>query len=397
MIVSNYTRFGGRHTDSAVLCNVFRAAGVTDPHSRQPYSEAMIAGLGGGIGFSYFVYEQRQKPARLSLSSRFHSQKQNFVDGVIRRSGVSANIRYTSSPRRAHDELLAVLESGSAVACTVDPPLLPHRGMPASSRGSSSQLISVVGIEGENVLIDDVCQQPIPITTDQLAAARLSSRRARHRMMTITPARYPINPAKSVQASIQSTCQLFLDPPVSNFGFAGLEKWSRLLVNPDNRRGWPRLFSPPRALFSALNHTYTSLRFERAAPGAMRPMFADFLEESADILSNPQLLQVASQYRRSGELWGQLTDLALPIEDPTLWRCRQISEKRQSLLQNYGASATAEMRRLWGELEELARRFVSPWSEADRMFRFRAMARLLRNIISIEQAAITTLWRLTRE
>ena len=174
-----------------------------------------------------------------------------------------------------------------------------------------------------------------------------------------------------------------------------VEKWARLLTNENNRRGWLRLFSPPQALFSALNHTYTSLRFERAAPGAMRPMFADFLEEAVEVLRAPRLHAVASQYRRSAELWSQLTDLALPIEDPILWRCRQISEQRHSLLRTAGAAATAQMLTLWRELEGLSRRFTSSWSQADRMFRFRAMARILRNILLIERAAIKTLSRLT--
>jgi hypothetical protein len=393
MILSSYTRFGGLHTDSAVLCNTFQHAGVLAPHSRQPYSEAMIAGLGGGIGFSYFVYEERAEPARLDLNSRYQSRGQDFIAGVLQRSGVRVMVSQTSSPRRAQDDLLAVLDSGRAAICTVDPPLLPHRGLPVALRGRTSQLVSAVGTSGDNILLDDLCQEPVPISAEQLSAARQSYRRARQRMLVIAPPARSINPITAVREALQSTCRLFLEPPVSNLGFAGLEKWAYLLTNPHNRRGWPRLFSPPRALFSALHHTYTHLRFERAAPGAMRPMFADFLEEAADILGHSRLLPLASQYRRSAELWGQLTDLALPVEDEVLWRCRAISERRESLLRTGGAAAVCEMGRLWRELEGLAGQFSPSWSQADRLFRFRAMARILHAIRSIELAAISVLWR----
>ncbi|MFT5682257.1 MAG: hypothetical protein ACI8RZ_003175 [Myxococcota bacterium] len=391
MIIPSYTRFGGLHTDSAVLCNTFHHAGVLAPHSRRPYTEAMIAGLGGGIGFSYFVYEQRAEPARLDLNSRFQSRRQDFIDGVLKRSGVRVAVSQTSSPRRAQDDLFATLDSGRAAICTVDPPLLPHRGLPLRLRGRTSQLVSVIGTDGDDVLIDDLCQEPIRLSADQLSAARQSYRRARQRMMVVAPPLVSVNPAAAVREALVSTCRLFLNPPVSNFGFAGLEKWASLLTNQQNRRGWPRLFAPPRALFSALHHTYTHLRYERAAPGAMRPMFADFLEEAADILGRRRLLSIASQYRRSAELWGQLTDLALPIEDATLWRCRAISERRRDLLRTGGVAATAEMQRLWRELETLGRRFSPSWSEADRLFRFRAMARILRAIRSVELSAVTAL------
>ena len=187
MILPSYTRFGGQHTDSAVLCNAFRQAGVLAPHSRRPYSEAMIAGLGGGIGFSYFVYEQRSRPARLDLNSRYQSRRQNFIDGVLSRSGVRVAIAQTSSSRRAQDDLYAVLDAGRAAICTVDPPLLPHRGLPVSLRGRSSQLISVVGTDGDDLLIDDICEEPVRMSAAQLSSARLSYRRARQRMMSVAP------------------------------------------------------------------------------------------------------------------------------------------------------------------------------------------------------------------
>lgn len=393
MLISSYSHFGGLHTDSAVLCNTFRHAGVLAPHSRRPYTESMIAGLGGGIGFSYFVYEQRAEPARLELSSRFQGRRQDFIDGVLKRSGVRFVVSHTSSPRRAQEALLTTLAQGRAAICTVDPPLLPHRGLPVRLRGRTSQLVSVVGTDGDDVLIDDLCQEPVRLSAEQLSAARQSNRRARQRMVVVAPPLVSVDLASAVREALRSTCRLFLEPPVSNVGLAGLEKWAHLLTNQQNRRGWPRLFASPRALFAALHHTYSHLRHERAAPGAMRPMFADFLEEAADILSRPRLIHVASQYRRSAELWGQLTDLALPVEDAILWRCRAISERRHALLRSGGATATTEMQQLWRELEGLGRRFSPAWSEADRLFRFRAMARLLRSIRAVELSAVTVLQR----
>src|SRR4051794_36965411 len=59
-LLAGYDRFGGgQHRQSTLLAHVLRQAGHRAPHSGEPYSEAMVCGLAGGIGFMYAVFEYK--------------------------------------------------------------------------------------------------------------------------------------------------------------------------------------------------------------------------------------------------------------------------------------------------------------------------------------------------
>src|SRR4051794_34009116 len=71
--VPGYDRFGaGVQHDSALLANVLRATGHQAPHTGEPWTEAMLAGLAGGIGFMYFVFEYKGHPPTMTIVTRHH-------------------------------------------------------------------------------------------------------------------------------------------------------------------------------------------------------------------------------------------------------------------------------------------------------------------------------------
>jgi hypothetical protein len=57
MKLEGYTQFGGHHRETAAVQHVLAHQGVTAPHTGQPFTESMLLGIGGGIGFVYFVFE----------------------------------------------------------------------------------------------------------------------------------------------------------------------------------------------------------------------------------------------------------------------------------------------------------------------------------------------------
>ena len=59
-VVPGYPGFGGgQHHASTMLAHLLAQAGVRAPHTGEPFSEAMLAGLAGGIGFMYAVFEYK--------------------------------------------------------------------------------------------------------------------------------------------------------------------------------------------------------------------------------------------------------------------------------------------------------------------------------------------------
>ena len=63
-LLPGYRAFGGgQHHASAALAHALDAVGVRAPHTGAPYTEAMVAGLAGGIGFMYAVFDVRRRAA----------------------------------------------------------------------------------------------------------------------------------------------------------------------------------------------------------------------------------------------------------------------------------------------------------------------------------------------
>ena len=57
MILSNYQQFGGQHPETAGYKNILAYQGVKAPHTGKPFSEAMLLGIGGGLGAGYILWE----------------------------------------------------------------------------------------------------------------------------------------------------------------------------------------------------------------------------------------------------------------------------------------------------------------------------------------------------
>src|SRR5262249_31648748 len=53
MRVENYAHFGGKHGESAALKNLLTHAGVRNPVTGAPFTEALCFGIAGGIGAGY--------------------------------------------------------------------------------------------------------------------------------------------------------------------------------------------------------------------------------------------------------------------------------------------------------------------------------------------------------
>lgn len=392
--VPGYPQFGGTQINTAAIRNVIAQAGLHNPATQEPFSEAMIVGLSGGVGFRYTSAHGRSPPFPL-LSGHYEHPQHDPLRRVLARLGAQLQVHETGSRRSAQQALMATLQSGSPALCVVSTAHLPHHGRPADVRRLPHQLVAVVGAEDGHVFVDDVCDRSIPMGAAQLLDARSALRRLRHRQFTVTSGGAPTGALATfragIRAALRDTWRLFMHPPNRSYGLEALRKWSQMLCNDRHRSGWLRLLGAPKQLYSALWRAYEGLCCGWSSPGATRPLYADFLVESAAILERPGLLQAAGLYRFSGELWGRLCDLLLPEEVSALQRCRWLTERRQGLLRTQAHSAAGEMRALWTARDAIGQRFRGLGSVAERHFRFKAMARTLSEIEEVEGRALSLL------
>ncbi|MFB7173085.1 DUF4872 domain-containing protein [Streptomyces sp. NPDC056254] len=88
-----------------------------------------------------------------------------------------------------------------------------------------------------------------------------------------------------------------------NFGFSGMEKFAAQLRDTRTKAGWERRFAAPDAFRAGTRRLYACLEEEWTAPGATRPLYADFLD-----LAGRQ--RAAELFRESGGHWSRLAGLA---------------------------------------------------------------------------------------
>ena len=92
LIVPNYKQFGGINPYTASIRNVAAQLGATAPHTNKPFSEAMILGVGGGIGAGYMMIDYKVISAMVMIGTRhlWHSDNVEFMRRICTRIGLKS-------------------------------------------------------------------------------------------------------------------------------------------------------------------------------------------------------------------------------------------------------------------------------------------------------------------
>ncbi|MEO3807708.1 DUF4872 domain-containing protein [Sphaerisporangium sp. B11E5] len=385
-----YTRFGGGvHHDSALLAHVLAQAGVVSPCTGLPYTEAALAGLGGGIGFMYAVFEYRGHDPMTTLVTQAHPAP--MIVTALTRAGIPHDVLRTTSPARAEAALRGVLTGGRAAVCRVNRYALPWRpGYPFPDPLE----VGVAGIEGDTVLLDDQCAEPQELPVGDLMAAWSALPKARHHMVHVTGAPRD-DPRGALRDAVAGTVAGLTGPVLGNsfdvnFGLSGMRRLRDQLADTRTRQGWPRRFATARAFFTAMTRLHDCLEIEYGAPGAMRPLYAAFLDEAAGVLDAPALTEAATLYREAGRLWSVVASTALP---PEFRRYRALVMESEELLLTEGHRAVPRLRAAREEAAGLAAVYgeTDPLGPEGRAGLLATLAERVAQAVRVEEDAVRLL------
>ena len=389
----------GRHYETGTLRNAWALGGALAPHTGQPYSEALLLGVSGGITFAYFTFAYGGELPHLALLTR-----NTFApfDTILDRLGAPREVRQTADPATAERQLNAALEAGEAPIVWADVYSLPYYQMGPSAQMWMMRPLVVVGRAGDDYLLADGARRPWTVGAVVLSAARGRVKQERFRLMTLEPPN-PERLAAAVQAGLRQCVSLYTEAPPKgardNFGFAAYEKWARLLVNSKHKQSWARLFPRGPALFQALGG---SLRHPgllgwvmtwTTAEDADRRVYADFLDEAALILGRPALQAAGEQFRAAAEAWHALALAALPGSDreaPLLKEARELMLRRRALFVEGGEAVTEERGAIRERLEEIRQAMEAgfPLSETEVGALLSGLSARVAEISAIEREAV---------
>ncbi|WP_309131385.1 DUF4872 domain-containing protein [Brevibacterium sp.] len=315
--------------DAALWHRILAQAGVENPLTGEPFSPAMLAGLGGGIGFMFATFSY-QELTTATVVLRAHPEA--YTDRMLDRSGVALDRTGTTGAKAAADALDSALEAGRACVVRVTHGALPW----ISSDGPLYQEsidIAVVGRDGDDRLVDGGGWSPGEDDADrlrrlkrtELAEARRRRRADRHWAVSIAtePGGHGIEQlAEQVRIAIaETTGRLLGTLPLEGipsswlpkFGVQGMRTWAGLLRDERSKRGWSTLFADQRRLREGLEMVQLTAGGNRwGGPGGLRGLYADFLTEAAELPGLGTLEQSAASYRRLAPLWDGLIDESNP-------------------------------------------------------------------------------------
>ncbi len=156
------------------------------------------------------------------------------------------------------------------------------------------------------------------------------------------------------------------------------------------KQGWPRRFGGPVTFFHGVRRLYECLELQFTAPGATRPLYADFLDEAAPVVKAPALHEAAAMFRESGATWSRLADRAANASGG-LGEYTELCEERLLLMLTGGKEATDELRRLSARIEELTRDYDDTLGDTGRAALFAEFADLVDAARAAEEKAIAVL------
>jgi len=403
LLVPGYQQFGGRQAEAGALRNVLAHSGIVAAHTGEPFTEALLFGIGGGIGLGYFVYESGDFTS-LFVATRItttENAQTGFPLTICQRLGLVATMQTASTAPAAEKKLKQALAEGYPVIVWVDPRILPYYGPP----GTYHTLVVYGFDEGKKeIYIADRYDGALTLTPEELTAARKGEGAIKFRALVIAPpATKRVDVKKAVQEGLGDFCAQMREGfgPAnfkSNFGLKALEKWADLLTEPKDKRGWSRLFPRGPRLFQALTTAYDQIENRGSGGSAFRELYADFLVEAGEILKQPKLNAVADQFRDSARLWSALSAALLPDSVPPFKETKQLATKKRTLFEKKGAAARDETQAINARLAEIKSQVEKafPMSEAEVQDLLADLRQRVLAIHAVEEKAVEALQALVR-
>lgn len=346
--LTNYQDYLGQHPVSGSIANALAYTGTRVPHTGHAFSEALLAGIAGGVMIGYFLFEYEGHDPQINIVTRNSFHDYGF-ETIADRLGLVREVYQTTSERKARENLIHVLEMGDAPIVTADVFGLGYERSEFGSNMWAMQPLVVSAYEAEGeAKIADRSRVALTVPAESLDAARGRIKKDRHRIVTVEYVpKDDSDLAAAIEAGIHDCLALYTEKPpagsANNFGFRALERWIAALRKPTGKTSWHKLFPGGRRLFAALSsaYFYTALFWKDDREMADRALYAQFLTEAAEILPRPGLSEAAEAYREAAHAWKSLAYALLPDDEPLLAEERRLCHETHSLFLDEGTAAQA--------------------------------------------------------
>ncbi|MEV0396690.1 BtrH N-terminal domain-containing protein [Polymorphospora rubra] len=390
-----WTLRGGVHPESANLANVLAHHRVR--HAGGPLSEAMLFGIGGGLGAGYILWEfAAHRTCWVTLGFRNRWQYQTWTPDTLARLGIPADVHRTAGARGAAAALDAALDAGRPAIVLPDRQLVGYWHLPAHHDGHGGHPVVAYARAGTGIRVDD--RNLRPLTVD-----RADLDRARGRVVSYKNLLVEARPAAGLElddATVRGAvvagladCAAHLSAPSASFSLPAWRKWSRLMTDGRNAKGWPKVFADGAGLTGALLSVWEGVSPAGITGGHLRGLYAAFLREAAGLLDVPELVEVAGAFDAAAGAWHGVAEAAFPASVPVFARMRELTAELGGAVVADGDAGRDTAAAAAAALQDLSRTYADhpPLTRDEVTTLFTATGEALASAHTLELAAVEAL------
>jgi hypothetical protein len=304
------------HCENGSTANLLRYHGVR-------ISESLAFGIGSGLFFAYLPF------VRIN-----HIPVTTFrpLPGMIfRRTARTLGVKIYQKKFRDKDASMAALDAALAkdipVGLQVGVFHLTYFPRPYRFHFNAHNLVVYGKEDGRYLISDPVMETPESLSHDELMRVRWARGMFEPRGHMYYPVKIPaqIDMAAAVIKGIRRNCREMLTIPLPFFGIRGIRYVARQIEK------WPEKLGEKQASLYLGN--FIRMQEEIGTGGAgFRFIYAAFLEEAADLLNKPALLDLSRAMTATGDRWRDFATIA-----------GRIIKKRNNAEETYGALSTILM------------------------------------------------------
>lgn len=279
----------GQHCESTATGTLLGQIGVN-------LSEPMLFGLGEGLSFIFWNMKIMDFPF---IGGRVKPDL--LTANIAKNLGLKLIVKETSSKTKAWQEVKQLLDTGRAVGLKLDCYHLEYFSNPIHFAG---HYVAIVGYDDDSAFLVDTRQQGTEVKTSlkslELARSEKGAMSSRNLYYLLEKDGDTTPLKQAVLAAIRSNAAQYLNPPISNLGYRGIEKTSGEIIK------WFDRSKDVKTEFAT-----SAMIMERAGTGGalFRNLYRDFLKEAYELTGNKAIGTAHKAFTGVAEAWSEVIAL----------------------------------------------------------------------------------------
>lgn len=279
----------GKHCESTATGTLLNHIGIE-------LSEPMLFGLGEGLSFIIWNMKTMDFPF---IGGRIKPDL--LTANIAKNLGLKLTVTQTSSTTKAWQHVKQLLDEGKAVGLKLDCYHLEYFSHPIHFAG---HYVAILGYDAQNAFLVDTGQQGTEVTTSLQSLERARNEKgpmsSRNLSYIIEQQGKLIPLEDAVIAAIRSNAKAYLNPPIKNLNYKGIEKASHEIIK------WFDRSKDIKTEFAT-----SAMIMERAGTGGalFRNLYRDFLKEAYELTGNKAIGEAHEAFVEVAKTWSEVIAL----------------------------------------------------------------------------------------